>query len=551
MPYSDGVPRMLRALLHAVPMNDANRLESVFKAYGDEIAAFLIEPIMGNCCSISATSEFVRDARALCDRYGVVMIIDEVKTGFRVARGGVQELFGVKGDLCTFAKAMGNGYPISVLRGREDIMRSFGDGVVHGGTFTCHSVALAAAEKTLQILAETPALADIADYGTRLRAGMSQILSQRGIPHSFVGHPSMSGLFFSEKPPHNYRDWAGSDYTFYEALAPELHDRGVLCEPDSREPWFICEAHDERCLAETLRALRDAVDRVVNKNAGPGAARKGMSGQASIVTSYDAIVIGAGHNGLTNAAYLARAGLKVLVLERNPWIGGAAVSREIQKGWIYSNCSYVCSLLRPEIFRDLELARHGLQVVPYGGGVTITRNGDILGNYTDEDVQRREFARHSPRDADAYHRYSTDVMRQCKFIRPLLLRTPPDPTSFRPRDIRELLFLGKEFNEVRRAGHLRHAALLHDEHRRLPGRVLRVRRDQGAPLRQRHHRLGAGRVLAGHRLRAAASLHGRRRRHDRRLGFRARRHGRGVECDRQRRSSRLAARSSPTRRWRA
>jgi phytoene dehydrogenase-like protein len=164
--------------------------------------------------------------------------------------------------------------------------------------------------------------------------------------------------------------------------------------------------------------------------------------------SYDAIVVGAGHNGLTNAAYLARSGLKVLVLESNPWIGGAAVSREIQEGWIYSNCSYVCSLLRPELFRDLQLARHGLQVVPYGGGVTITRTGDVLGNYTDHDVQRREFARHNARDADAYQRYSTDVMRQCKFIRPLLMRTPPDPTSLRPRDIREMIYLGKEFAKL-------------------------------------------------------------------------------------------------------
>ena len=82
---------------------------------------------------------------------------------------------------------------------------------------------------------------------------MSQILSQRGIKHSFSGHPSMSGLFFSEQPPRNYRDWASSDYTFYEALAPELHDLGILCEPDSREPWFVCEAHDDRCLSETLQ----------------------------------------------------------------------------------------------------------------------------------------------------------------------------------------------------------------------------------------------------------------------------------------------------------
>ena len=166
------------------------------------------------------------------------------------------------------------------------------------------------------------------------------------------------------------------------------------------------------------------------------------------MTQYDAIVVGAGHNGLTNAAYLARSGLKVLLLERNPWIGGAAVSRELESGWIYSNCSYVCSLLRPELFRDLELSRHGLQVVPYGGGVSITSKGDILGNYTDDDIQRREFARHNARDADAYGRYSTEVMRQCKFIRPLLLRTPPDPTSFKPRDIRELIYLSKEFKKL-------------------------------------------------------------------------------------------------------
>jgi glutamate-1-semialdehyde 2,1-aminomutase len=269
VPYSAGVPGILRALLHAVPMNDAERLESVFKAYGHEIAAFLIEPIMGNCCSISATREYLHAARALCDKYGIIMIIDEVKTGFRVARGGCQELFDVQADLCTFAKAMGNGYPISVLAGREDIMRRLGQGVVHGGTFTAHSIALAAAEKTLEILDETPALQKIAEYGTKLRAGMSQILAQRGIKHSFSGHPSMSGLFFSEQPPRNYRDWAGSDYTFYETLAPELHDLGILCEPDSREPWFVCEAHDDRCLSETLQRFETGVERVVRKGQSP------------------------------------------------------------------------------------------------------------------------------------------------------------------------------------------------------------------------------------------------------------------------------------------
>jgi phytoene dehydrogenase-like protein len=163
------------------------------------------------------------------------------------------------------------------------------------------------------------------------------------------------------------------------------------------------------------------------------------------VQKYDAIVVGAGHNGLTNAAFLAKAGLRVLVLERNPWIGGAAVSRELHKGWTYSNCSYVCSLFRPEIHRSLDLARHGLQVIPYGGGITFTRNGGYFGNYNDHEVKRREIARHSKRDADAYDRYEVDVMRQTRFIRPMLLRTPPDPTSFKPRDVSELLYLIKKF----------------------------------------------------------------------------------------------------------
>lgn len=157
----------------------------------------------------------------------------------------------------------------------------------------------------------------------------------------------------------------------------------------------------------------------------------------------DLIVVGAGHNGLTAACYLARLGLKVLVLERNDYIGGAAVSRELTPGWTYSNCSYVCSLLRPEIVRDLDLPRHGLQVIPYEGGVTFTRQGDYFALYSDKDRLRREFARHSARDAEAYERYILEVQRQCRFIRPLLLWTPPDPTSFKPRDLKGLGELGR------------------------------------------------------------------------------------------------------------
>jgi len=161
------------------------------------------------------------------------------------------------------------------------------------------------------------------------------------------------------------------------------------------------------------------------------------------LSNYDAIVIGAGHNGLTNAAYLAKSGLKVLLLEKNDYIGGAAVSRVLHNGWTYSNCSYVCSLLRPEIFRDLNLQKYGLQVLPYGGSVTFMQNGDIFGGYSDDDLARREIGRFSKRDADAYVRFARDVSRQCRFIKPMLLRTPPDPTSFKPKDLGELMYLFK------------------------------------------------------------------------------------------------------------
>ena len=163
---------------------------------------------------------------------------------------------------------------------------------------------------------------------------------------------------------------------------------------------------------------------------------------------YDVIVVGAGHNGLTAACYLAKRGLRTLVLERNDHIGGAAVSREIHPGWTYSNCSYVCSLLRPEVVRDLDLPRHGLQVIPYESGATFTSDGGYFAYYSDHDALRRELSRFSRRDADNYERYARAIMRQCRFIKPLLLRTAPDPASNRPRDIGELLFLGKRFHDL-------------------------------------------------------------------------------------------------------
>jgi len=163
------------------------------------------------------------------------------------------------------------------------------------------------------------------------------------------------------------------------------------------------------------------------------------------MSGYDAIVIGAGHNGLTNAAYLAKAGLNVVVLEKNDYIGGAAVSRELQKGWTYSNCSYVCSMMRQAIHRDLDLARHGLLIVPYLGTVNFGDGDERLIHYHDEEAAHHELKRHSPHDADAMHRFQADLTRYAKLIRKTLMRTPPDPTSFKPRNLMEFLWLAKQF----------------------------------------------------------------------------------------------------------
>ncbi len=161
---------------------------------------------------------------------------------------------------------------------------------------------------------------------------------------------------------------------------------------------------------------------------------------------YDAIVIGGGHNGLVNAAYLARAGRKVVVLERRHLLGGAAVSEQIFPGYTFSVYSYVVSLLRPEIIRDLELPRHGMQILPLESSVTPLPDGDYFAAWNDSDLTRRELYRHSAMDADAYVEFGRLMHHMARSVKPFLGMIPPDPTSLAPGDLMGLLKLG---------GHLR------------------------------------------------------------------------------------------------
>src|SRR5687767_2209540 len=165
---------------------------------------------------------------------------------------------------------------------------------------------------------------------------------------------------------------------------------------------------------------------------------------------YDAIVIGGGHNGLTAAAYLGRAGRKVLVLERRHVLGGAAVTEEVFPGFRFSVCSYVVSLLRPEIIRELDLPTHGLEILPLDGTFTPMPSGDYLWRVNDHAKTRREIARHSRLDAEAYDEYGRAMVEMGRFVKPILGMLPPDPTSLDPRGLKQFLFLVNRFRRLSR-----------------------------------------------------------------------------------------------------
>jgi len=163
---------------------------------------------------------------------------------------------------------------------------------------------------------------------------------------------------------------------------------------------------------------------------------------------YDVIVIGGGHNGLVNAAYLARAGKRVLVLERRHVLGGAAVTEEVFPGFKFSVCSYVVSLLRPEIIRELDLPRHGLEILPLDGTFTPMPNGDHLWRVNDHAKTRREIARHSKLDAEAYDEYGKAMIEMAHFVKPIMNMTPPDPASLNPKGLLEMLGMGRRFQKL-------------------------------------------------------------------------------------------------------
>jgi glutamate-1-semialdehyde 2,1-aminomutase len=267
IPFGGGIPATARDLVDLIVLNDTEMLEALFAKRGEQIACVVLEPIIGNAGSISATQAWLQRLRDLCTEHGTMLIIDEVKTGFRVAKGGAQELYGIHADLTSYAKAMGNGYPVAAFGGRAEVMDVVGSnrgGVVHGGTYTGNLVALSAAHATLKILSDTDALNTVNRVGNQIQDLLGRVFTAAGIEYAFAGPPAMLGIHFTPNVPTNYRDWRITNRDLYRAFAWKLIDYGVMLEPDSREPWFFCEAHSQVDLAwledVATRAMNDACE---------------------------------------------------------------------------------------------------------------------------------------------------------------------------------------------------------------------------------------------------------------------------------------------------
>src|SRR3990172_4430914 len=268
VPASSGIPKVMNELLINLPFNDFEALERAVKARWGDIAAIILEPCRGNSACVMPAEGWLQHIRRLCDEYGIVMIIDEVKTGFRIANGGAQEHFGVRADLATYAKSIANGFPLAAIAGKEDIMSIVGPGsVAQGGTYVGNIPGTAAADATLEILETQDVIGSIAKRGKKLMGGLDRILTDEGIPHAIMGLPQMFGFVLGiAETPRDYRACLDCDLELYEHIIMEMIQRGAMAEPDYREPWFLCYEHSDADIDETLNAYADAVKAVKRKH---------------------------------------------------------------------------------------------------------------------------------------------------------------------------------------------------------------------------------------------------------------------------------------------
>ncbi len=262
IPSSSGIPKLLNDLVITVPFNNFEVLDKVLRRVGHDVAAIIAEPCMGNCASIEPVPGFLEFIRNKCTEYGIVFILDEVKTGFRIARGGAQEYYNLLPDMATYAKALGNGFPIAAFGGKKEIMDVIGKGVAQGGTYNNNKPGVAAAYATLKLLKEQPILETIDARGKRLMQGFKQIFNQAGINASVHGYPAMFSFAVGTEKVIAQRDWQETERDYYLRLVDYAIQRGVMPDHDPREPWFLCYSHSDSDIDETLNVMSDAIKNV-------------------------------------------------------------------------------------------------------------------------------------------------------------------------------------------------------------------------------------------------------------------------------------------------
>ena len=240
VPDSAGIPEAVRAEMLIAPFNDADYIEGLLKEHGDEVAGIIVEPLQR---IIPPAPGFLQSVRALCDRYGIVLIFDEVVTGFRFAYGGAQEVYGVTPDLCTLGKIIGGGFPLAAVAGRKTIMDHFDKAIVGAdrwlmmlGTLSGNPVAAFAGLKTMEILRRDGAFDTLRANGARLMAMFDRHLSAAGIAHRVVGHPTLFDVVFTDRDVRTYRDVQAADAAKNAKFNAALRENGVFKSPGKVYP---------------------------------------------------------------------------------------------------------------------------------------------------------------------------------------------------------------------------------------------------------------------------------------------------------------------------
>ncbi len=257
---SSGIPDSIRTYVRTVPFNDIELTRRLFADEGRRIAAVIVEPALGNVFGFLPVDGFLQGLRDLCDEWGAALIFDEVKTGFRIAPGGAHEHFGVTPDIGTYAKAMGNGFPVAAIASRGDYVEGWRQGgIAQAGTYSGNGVAAAAARATVDKILTGEPLARVEKVGTALMEGLAGILAEKGVEGRLTGHPSMFSIYLGEGEPKEFRDTAGHDHDLYEDICMRMIEKGVMPCPDALEPWFICAAHTDEDVATTLQVFEESL----------------------------------------------------------------------------------------------------------------------------------------------------------------------------------------------------------------------------------------------------------------------------------------------------